>query len=97
VVEAIIVITISCLWRVVSFKYTHLIERIGLLTLIIMGEGIIGITRSISEIVNNTNIISANLIGTIIAAGLLIVRIIHLSLEMYIDKVCTVLHLGPIL
>ena len=38
-VEALAVIAISCFWRVVSFKHTHLVERIGLLTLIIMGEG----------------------------------------------------------
>jgi low temperature requirement protein LtrA len=44
-VEAFAMIAISCVWRVVSFKHTHLVERIGLLTLIIMGEGIIGMAR----------------------------------------------------
>ena len=44
-VEALAVITISCCWRVVSFKHAHLVERIGLLTLIIMGEGIIGMSK----------------------------------------------------
>jgi len=37
-VEAITVITISSRWRVLSFKHTHLVERVGLLTLIILGE-----------------------------------------------------------
>lgn len=34
VAEAAAVITISSIWRVVSFKRTHLVERVGLLTLI---------------------------------------------------------------
>lgn len=34
VAEAAGVITISSIWRVVSFKRTHLVERVGLLTLI---------------------------------------------------------------
>lgn len=37
-VEALVVIIIACIWRVVSFKHTHLVERVGLLTLIIMGN-----------------------------------------------------------
>lgn len=34
VAEAAAVITISSIWRVVSFKRTHLVERVGLLSLI---------------------------------------------------------------
>jgi len=78
--EALAVIAISCVWRVVSFKYTHLVERIGLLTLIIMGEGIIGMTKSVSVIVKNSNVIGSNLIGTIVSAVLVIVRLSFPSL-----------------
>lgn len=37
--ETIAVITISSFWRMLSFKKTHLVERMGLLTLIVIGEG----------------------------------------------------------
>jgi len=72
-VEALAVITISCIWRVVSFKRTHLVERIGLLTLIIMGEGILGMTKSVSLIIKNSTSVSGSDIATIISAVLLIV------------------------
>jgi low temperature requirement protein LtrA len=72
-VEALAVITISCIWRVVSFKHTHLVERVGLLTLIIMGEGILGMTKSVSQILQNSTSVSSSDIGTVISAVLLIV------------------------
>lgn len=74
VVEAAAVIAISSIWRVVSFKRTRLVERIGLLTLIMMGEGIIGMTKSVSLILQNSQITSGSDIGIIAAAVLLIVR-----------------------
>ncbi|KAJ6261234.1 hypothetical protein Dda_3902 [Drechslerella dactyloides] len=46
--EAVLVLAISLKWRVVGFKGTHLIQRMGLLTLIVMGEGIIGLCRATS-------------------------------------------------
>ncbi|KAK6539003.1 hypothetical protein TWF694_010551 [Orbilia ellipsospora] len=49
--EAVLVLAISLKWRIVGFKGTHLIQRMGLLTLIVMGEGIIGLCRA-------TNLIS---------------------------------------
>jgi low temperature requirement protein LtrA len=72
-VETLAVITISCVWRVVSFKHTHLVERVGLLTLIIMGEGILGMTKSVSQIIQNSTSVSSSDIATIISAVLLIV------------------------
>jgi low temperature requirement protein LtrA len=72
-VEALAVITISCIWRVVSFKHTHLVERVGLLTLIIMGEGILGMTKSVSQILQNSTSVSSSDIATVISAVLLIV------------------------
>jgi hypothetical protein len=35
--------------RPVSFKKTHIVERMGLLTLIVIGEGAIGVTKTISR------------------------------------------------
>jgi low temperature requirement protein LtrA len=49
-VEGIIIITISCKWRMLSFKATHLVERMGLLTLIVIGEGAIGVTKTVAKV-----------------------------------------------
>ena len=68
-------IAVSCVWRVVSFKHTHLVERIGLLTLIIMGEGIIGLGDSVSTILQNSVSVSPSAIGTIMSGVLLIVSV----------------------
>ena len=83
VVEAIVVIIISCVWRVVSFKRTHLVERVGLLTLIIMGEGIIGMSKSVSQIIKNSATISSSDIGVIICAVLLI----YFIWVLYFDQI----------
>ena len=40
-------LTISMIWRKLSFKATHIGERLGLLGLIIIGEGVIGTTKTI--------------------------------------------------
>jgi low temperature requirement protein LtrA len=79
VVEAISIITVSCVWRVISFKHTHLVERIGLLTLIVMGEGVIGLTTSVSTILQNCVQTSKSAIGAIVASVNLIVSLVHIS------------------
>jgi low temperature requirement protein LtrA len=40
-------LTISMFWRKLSFKATHVGERLGLLGLIIIGEGVIGLSKTI--------------------------------------------------
>ena len=50
VVEALSMLGISSYWTQLSFTYTCLSERVGLLTLIIIGEGIIGFTRTLGKI-----------------------------------------------
>jgi low temperature requirement protein LtrA len=50
ILEAFVIIAVSCTWRSLSFKATHLVERMGLLTLIVIGEGAIGVTKTISKI-----------------------------------------------
>ncbi|KAF2036067.1 hypothetical protein EK21DRAFT_106173 [Setomelanomma holmii] len=49
-IEAVAVITISCCWRMLSFKKTHLMERMSLLTIIVIGEGAIGVTKTVSRL-----------------------------------------------
>lgn len=45
--EAVFMIAISSFWKVLSFKGTPIIERFGCLTLIVLGEGIIGMTKAV--------------------------------------------------
>ncbi len=71
-VEATAIITVSCTWRFVSFRHTHLVERIGLLSLIIMGEGILGITKSLSKIFQNVNSVASDDVGVLVSSVLLI-------------------------
>lgn len=40
-------LTISMVWKKLSFKATHIGERLGLLGLIIIGEGVIGTSKTI--------------------------------------------------
>ncbi|KAK3315970.1 bacterial low temperature requirement A protein-domain-containing protein [Apodospora peruviana] len=54
--ESIATIAISCCWRMLSFKKTHLIERMGLLTLIVIGEGAIGVTKTISRMMGKNGL-----------------------------------------
>lgn len=82
-VEALAVITISCIWRVVSFKHTHLVERVGLLTLIIMGEGIIGLSKSVSTILQHSAAVTGSDIGVIVAGVLLI----YFIWVLYFDQI----------
>jgi low temperature requirement protein LtrA len=71
--EALAVVAVTWRYRPTSFKRTPVVERMGLLTLIIMGEGIIGITKSVTAIFLNAKRASASDIGMVIAAVFLIV------------------------
>jgi low temperature requirement protein LtrA len=54
--EVIVIVGVSCKWRTLSFKATHLAERMGLLTLIVIGEGAIGVTKTVSKITGETGL-----------------------------------------
>ena len=62
-------------WRIISFKYTHLVERLQLLTLIIIGEGIIGMVKSVACIVKGQADNNANELGTVVASVMILVRV----------------------
>lgn len=47
-VEALFMISISSFWRVLSFKETAIIERFNGMTLIVLGEGVVGMTKAVS-------------------------------------------------
>lgn len=76
-------IAIAGNWRILSFKDTHLVERMTCLTLIVLGEGVIGLTSRIALIENFDFIFSASGIGTIIASLL----IIYFVYQLYFDNV----------
>lgn len=71
--ETLAIIVVASIWRILSFKHTHLVERVGLLTLIILGEGIIGIVKSTSYAIQGTSIPLLQETGIITAAVLIIV------------------------
>jgi low temperature requirement protein LtrA len=54
--ESVAMITISCFWRMLSFKKTHLMERMSLLTLIVIGEGAIGVTKTVSRMMGKSGL-----------------------------------------
>lgn len=72
VFEVVAVISTSSIWRNVSFKKTHLVERMGLLTLIILGEGIIVMLKAINTVVKGYGW-TKTMVGVVIAALLVIV------------------------
>ncbi|KAL1644250.1 hypothetical protein SLS58_004530 [Diplodia intermedia] len=55
-IEVAIVIGTACVWRQLSFKKTHLMERMGLLTLIIIGEGAIGVTKTVAKLMSKSGL-----------------------------------------
>ena len=71
-------------------------ERVGLLTLIIMGEGIIGMTKSVATILQNSVGVSSRIIGTVIAAVLLIVSHCAPETRKSLFTYWPVLHLGAL-
>jgi low temperature requirement protein LtrA len=56
ILESAGVIVISCIWRMLSFKKTHLMERMSLLTLIVIGEGAIGVTKTVSRMMGKSGL-----------------------------------------
>ncbi|KAF2821170.1 hypothetical protein CC86DRAFT_303518 [Ophiobolus disseminans] len=82
IVEGLFIFLIAIVWRIVSFKYTHLVERLQLLTLIIIGEGIIGMVKSVACITKGQSVNNHTEIGTVIAA----VIILYLLWMLYFDQ-----------
>ncbi|KAF2878210.1 hypothetical protein BDV95DRAFT_478666 [Massariosphaeria phaeospora] len=55
-VELVGTLGISCVWQRLSFSSTHVGERLGLLGLIIIGEGVIGTTKTITRIMGRNGV-----------------------------------------
>ncbi|KAI9802613.1 MAG: hypothetical protein M1833_001687 [Piccolia ochrophora] len=74
-VEATVVFSVSAWWRCVSFVRTHLVSRMGLLTLIILGEGVIGTAVSLKLVFGGMGFFSASVIGQVVSVVTLLPRI----------------------
>lgn len=81
-IEAIAILAISGNVPFLSFRRTVLVERLGLLTLIILGEGIIGMCTSINN-VGSGGAYSPEIIGQIICS----VSTIYAMWMLYFDQV----------
>jgi low temperature requirement protein LtrA len=74
-VEGIITVLISSKWRMLSFKDTHMNERLSLLTMIIIGEGVIGVSKTVGYLWPTAYAPAAENIITTISIVVLLVRI----------------------
>ncbi|KAF3480437.1 uncharacterized protein GIQ15_05784 [Arthroderma uncinatum] len=72
-----------CFWEILSFKGTPIIDRFIGLTLIVLGEGIVGMTDSLKSIAMGTKDISGTSLGLILSHILLICFVYAL----YIDQI----------
>lgn len=78
ILETIVNIAVSSKWKVLTFAGTHLIKRMSLLTLIILGEGIIALAKSIAKITENEDSLTGPLLGTI-ASGVIMIYFIYMT------------------
>lgn len=77
-IEMSVTVGVSCIWRRLSFKRTHLQERMSLLTLIVIGEGTIGVTKTVSKLMVDSGLNFADCAMVVcIVAILLIVWMLH--------------------
>ncbi|KAL2827109.1 bacterial low temperature requirement A protein-domain-containing protein [Aspergillus pseudoustus] len=83
VAEVVSNVAVAALWPAVSLWKTHLVERMTCLTLIILGEGIIGLTGTIGKIQTLDGNFTSTDIGTLISA----VLIIYIIYQLYFDSV----------
>ncbi|KAB8296737.1 hypothetical protein EYC80_002157 [Monilinia laxa] len=81
IIETAVNILISSKWKVLSFRGSHLVQRMTLLTLIILGEGIIGLSKSIADITEEEGSYNISLIFTVVSA----VGIIYFLYMLYFD------------
>ncbi|WZH41186.1 Bacterial low temperature requirement a [Fusarium acuminatum] len=68
-VEVILTFAIAYIFPVLSFQGTHLMKRMGLLTVIVVGDGIITICRSVVTIVEAPDSWNSQTIGIVTASA----------------------------
>ena len=82
--ETAIILLVSGRYRFLSFRRTYIYERLGLLTLIILGEGIIGLCSSIQKVGSDLHF-GSDIVGMIIAG----IVIIYCLWMLYFDQLET--------
>jgi low temperature requirement protein LtrA len=80
--EAVAVLFVSGKTSFLNFRRTNIIERLGLLTLIILGEGIMGLGEQVSKINDGDGVFSSDVVGEIICA----VAIVYFIYMLYFDQ-----------
>lgn len=81
-VEAVVILFVSGQTSFLNFRRTNIIERLGLLTLIILGEGIMGLGEQVAKIKEGDGIFSRDIIGLFISA----VLIVYFIYMLYFDQ-----------
>ena len=81
-VEAVVICVVSAITPFLNFRRIALIERLGLLTLIILGEGMMSLGELVTKIQESDGIFSSAIIGMIISG----VLIIYLLYMLYFDQ-----------
>jgi hypothetical protein len=84
-VEAVTILFVSGSTPFLNFRKTNIIERLGLLTLIILGEGIMGLGEAVGKINDADGVFSPDVIGLIISA----VLIVYFLYMLYFDQIET--------
>lgn len=65
--ESVVILAVSGRTKFLSFRRTAIVERLGLLTLIILGEGIIGLTGSVVKVGSDKSF-TPNVVGMVVCS-----------------------------
>jgi Bacterial low temperature requirement A protein (LtrA) len=84
-IEAMVVLYVSDCTTFLDFRNTNIIERLGLLTLIILGEGVMGLGEALTKLYENGGSYSSDIIGLIICS----VLIVYFLYMLYFDQIET--------
>jgi low temperature requirement protein LtrA len=90
ILEAATLLIISYFHPTMFLNKTNIVERMGALTLIIMGEGIIGMTEAVSNMFSTSSQISNETAGLVVA----VVLIIYVLWMLYFDHADKLDHPG---
>ncbi|KXT03228.1 hypothetical protein AC578_4805 [Pseudocercospora eumusae] len=78
--ESIVATLVSAIWKkAISFKGTHLVERMSLLTLIILGEGVVSVASKCQQIVKSEGALkfTASTVSNVVC-GVLILYFVYM-------------------
>ncbi|KAH8912512.1 hypothetical protein BR93DRAFT_933503 [Coniochaeta sp. PMI_546] len=87
VLEVLATVGLSLQWKVLSFKGTHLINRMAMLTFIMIGEGVIVVATGVGKIVVNADSWTPATIGNVVAGigNLYIIYMLYFDFMRHIN------------